>query len=410
MLVAHFSGPEDGVMEQVSTVRTAEGHHSALEPTRRVTVVITGLEDFGIRTVLLTQFRHAAAGGLRFTYLAARDGDCAKALRDAGASVSIVGGEIPHGDLGRSALVLHLSQIYQAYLNLRRHLRRTPCEILYVHSYYSLAVCWLAARDLNCRLVCHIHNNLNTRRFAGVQRVLASLALAALADRLVAISDFVEASLWGPARRKACRIDNAIDVQSVIAAVEGVEKDPHRIVIVGRLQARKKQEIAIRAIKILRDRRVDCELEILGGRGSGPGCHHRILQDLIDALELTDRVHFAGVVSPPYRRVAAAAACVSCATHEPFGLVVLEAAACGTPVVAADAGATAELIEDGKSGLLFRPDDPGALADAVEGLLRDSALRASLAETARRRALERYDIANHLRALRRCFDTVLAQP
>jgi glycosyltransferase involved in cell wall biosynthesis len=95
-----------------------------------------------------------------------------------------------------------------------------------------------------------------------------------------------------------------------------------------------------------------------------------------------------------------------CATHEPFGLVVVEAAACGTAVVAADAGATAELIEQRRTGLLVRPDDPAALADALERLLQDEALAAALAAAARQRALERYGIARHLRELRRCFDAV----
>ena len=386
-----------------------------VEARRQVIVVISGVEDFGVRTVLLTQFRHAEQARIRFTYLASRDGDCAKALQAAGASVNVVGGQIPHVDPGHAVLLpffwlIHLPHVYQAYAGIRRLLQRTPCEILYAHSYYSLAVCRLAARGLNCRLVCHMHTNLNTRRFAGLQRILVSLVLAALADRLVAISDFVAASLWGPARRKACRIDNGIDIRGITAAVRGVAKDPRRIVIVGRLQAGKKQQVAIHAIKILHGRGIHCNLEIIGGRGPASGGHHRMLQDLINALDLTDRVCFAGIVFPPYRRVAAAAACVSCSTREGFGLVVIEAAACGTAVVAADAGPTAELIEDRRTGLLFRPDDPVALADALECLLRNSALRSSLAEAGRRRALERYDIARHLCALRRCFDAVLAQP
>ena len=385
------------------------------ETTRRVTVVITGSEGFGVRTVLLTQYRHAKQGGTNFSYLASQDGDCAKALRAAGASVRIIGGQIAPARPGHIVLfplfwLFRLPRLYRAYAGIRRILRETPSEILYTHSFYSLAIGRLAARGLPCRVICHMHRDLDQTRLGGMQRILVSLALAASADRLVAISDFVAASVWGPARRKVCRVDNAVDVRGIIAAVHGVAKIPRRIVIVGRLQARKKQQVAIRAIKILRERGIECDLEMIGGRGRASGRHERTLRDLINALDLADRVRFAGVVSPPYRRVAAAIACVSCATREPFGLAVIEAAACGTAVVAADAGATAELIEDRKTGLLFRADDPIALADALEDILRHNALAASLTETARRRVLERYDIPEHLRALRRCFDAALVQP
>ena len=400
-------------MEHVGTVEIY-GACRPVEATRRVVVVITGIEDFGIRTVLLAQFLHAERGRISFSYLASQDGDCAKALRAASASVHIVGGEIPRGHPGHPVLlpffwIRSLPRLYQTYTGVRRIVQKMPCDILYAHSYYGLVICRLAARRLSCRVVCHLHKNLSETRLAGLQRILASLAIAALADRLVAISDFVAATLWGPARQKACRVDNGVDVRAIMALVRGVAKDPHRIVVVGRLQTWKKQQVAIRAIGILRDRGIDCDLEIIGGRGLASDRHERMLQDMIDALELADHVRFAGVISPPYHRIATAVACVSCATREPFGLVVIEAAACGTAVVAADAGATAELIEDGKTGLLFRRDDPVALADALERLLRDSALRDALAEAARQRVLERYDISNHLNALRSCFDEILAR-
>ena len=265
-----------------------------------------------------------------------------------------------------------------------------------------------AASGVAC--VCHLHNALDRTRLLGLQRVLASLVLAALADRLVAVSDFVAASLWGPARRKVCRVDNGIDARTIMAAVQGVAKDARRIVLVGRLVSWKKQQVAIRAIQILRGRGLDCELEIIGGPLGPAVRHYRTLRELVGGLGLADHVHFMGVLSPPYGRVASAVACVSCATREPFGLAVVEAMVCGTPVVAADAGAMAELIEDRTSGLLYRPDDPVALADALERLLRDGALCAALTENARRRALSRYAIESHLRGLRACLDAALTAP
>ena len=382
---------------------------------RQVAVVVAGVEDFGIRTLLLTQFRHAEQAGIRFRYLAVQEGECTRALRAAGAPVVVVGGQIALGHPGHPLLLplfwlRRLPRLYRAYAGVRRHLQRQPAEILYTHAYDSLAIGRLAARGLGHRLVCHLHNALDRTRLLGLQRILASLVLAALADRLVAVSDFVAASLWGRARRKVRRVDNGIDGRAIQAAVQGVAKDARRIVIVGRLVSWKKQQIAVRAIQILRARGVDCELEIIGGPVDPAVHQYQTLRDLVGELGLADHVHFMGVLSPPYRRVASAVACVSCATREPFGLAVVEAMVCGTPVVAADAGAMAELIEDRTTGLLYRPDDPAALADALEDLLRDGALCAALSENARRRALSRYAVESHLRGLRACLDAALAAP
>lgn len=383
---------------------------------RRVAVVITGIETYGIKSFLLTQLRHSAQSGLRFGYLAAQDGDCVETLRAAGAQVDVIGGQIQRPYPGHPLLVPLFwlwwwPDLYRTYSGIRRRLRTTRYDIVYAHSYYSLVISGLAACGTRCRVVGHLHGSLNRARLAGLQRIFVSLALAVAADRLVAISDFVAASLWGPARRKARRIYNGIDVHAIAELVRGATKDPQRIAIVGRLVSWKKQQLAIQAVEILRARGVACTLEIIGGRGhSDPPDHERMLKTLTATLEIGDQVHFLGSVSPPHHRVAAATALVSCSAREPFGLAVVEAAACGTAVVAADMGATAELIEDGKTGLLFSADDPVSLADALQRLLDDEALRGSLVEAARRRALARYGISEHLLALRSCFDAVLDQP
>jgi len=72
--------------------------------------------------------------------------------------------------------------------------------------------------------------------------------------------------------------------------------------------------------------------------------------------------------------------------YEPFGLVALEAMACGVPVVATAVGGLKEIVQDEESGLLVQPGDPESLAQGLTTLLTDEPLRRHLATGARRRA------------------------
>ena len=90
-----------------------------------------------------------------------------------------------------------------------------------------------------------------------------------------------------------------------------------------------------------------------------------------------------------YRR---AAVCVFPSHGEAFGLACVEAMSCGAAVIASPLGAGAEIVEDGRSGLLADPREPERLAAAIESLLAQPSLARGLGEAARRRVEERYSI------------------
>jgi glycosyltransferase involved in cell wall biosynthesis len=77
---------------------------------------------------------------------------------------------------------------------------------------------------------------------------------------------------------------------------------------------------------------------------------------------------------------------------ESFCLAAAEAMSCGLPVVASAVDGLAEIIQDGKSGLLVPPDDPAAFAAALTRLCRDAALRQTLGHTARREVETRFAV------------------
>jgi glycosyltransferase involved in cell wall biosynthesis len=165
----------------------------------------------------------------------------------------------------------------------------------------------------------------------------------------------------------------------------------HRIVAVGRLVPRKGFETMIRAMRHL----PDTELVIVGGPDKSEldsDVEATRLQRLAGQLNLADRVHLYGSVLREEMPMLLRSADVVAATpwYEPFGIVPLEAMACGVPVVASAVGGMLDTVEDTVTGRLVPPREPRALADAIAPILSQPRLGRMLGEAGRRRVCERY--------------------
>ncbi|BCW17842.1 glycosyltransferase [Pseudarthrobacter enclensis] len=171
----------------------------------------------------------------------------------------------------------------------------------------------------------------------------------------------------------------------------------HRILSVGRLVPRKGVDLVIRALPYLKAAGFDdVELLIVGGGGDSGALHAdpevRRLLALADELGVQDQVVLEGQVSrgemPGIFRSADAVVCAP--WYEPFGIVPLEAMACGVPVVAAAVGGLRDTVVDHATGLHVPPRDPEAIASALAMLLGNPDLRAELGDAGQRRARARY--------------------
>ena len=160
------------------------------------------------------------------------------------------------------------------------------------------------------------------------------------------------------------------------------------VLFVGRIQPLKGPELAVRVLGALVDH-PRARLLVVGGP-SGPDGTRHLAEVLATARDLgvVDRVR---VLPPqPHRALAefyrAADVCVVPSRSESFGLVALEAAACGTPVVAAAVGGLPSLVEDGVTGFLVEGREPEAYAGPVSVLLGDPGLASAMAQAAHQRS------------------------
>ena len=133
---------------------------------------------------------------------------------------------------------------------------------------------------------------------------------------------------------------------------------------------------------------------ISAGAGDSPQQEEqrRKLEELISSLGIRDHVWWLGVLPQGElpRYYGAADVFVLPSRYELFGIVMLEAMACGVPVVATRFGGPAEVIAHGETGFLVDPTDPEELAGAIEALLSNPELRREMGRRTRRAAEERY--------------------
>src|SRR5262249_35639602 len=174
------------------------------------------------------------------------------------------------------------------------------------------------------------------------------------------------------------------------------------VLMVARLVEKKGADLLIRAAARLRARAVEFVVRI-----AGEGPEWARLQRLAHELGVSERVSFLGPlteseVRAEYGQAAVfALPCQILPTGDRDGLpnVLLEAMARGLPIVSTTLAGVREAVVHGESGLLVSPQDEVGLADALERLFLDTALRARLGSTARRRVAERFERRANLPAV-----------
>ena len=183
------------------------------------------------------------------------------------------------------------------------------------------------------------------------------------------------------------------------------------LLFVGRIQPLKGADVAVRSLAELTGSHPNARLLIVGGASGQDGPAEQVrVRGLVDELGLSDQVRFVEpqphhLLSTYYR---AADACIVPSRSESFGLVALEAGACGTPVVAADVGGLSTLIDHGQTGFLVDSRNPADYAAALAKILDSPDLTADMAIAAATRA-RRYTWSTTAARLRRLYGDLTAR-
>lgn len=165
-------------------------------------------------------------------------------------------------------------------------------------------------------------------------------------------------------------------------------KKPNRVLkigTIGHLAPIKGHDVFIKAAKILAEKLQNAQFEIVGEDKSKAGENRRNIESLIAKSNLGEKIELIGWVDDIRPILSDFDLFVSAARSEPFGLVLLEAMACGVPVIATKSEGAQEIIENNQSGILTPLEDAGLLAEKMLDLLNSPEKRRNLSVNGRKR-------------------------
>jgi glycosyltransferase involved in cell wall biosynthesis len=317
----------------------------------------------------------------------AEDGPLVERLQQLGVSTEVLplragANNLSRDELQSPARLLRAGSATATYTTqLARRLRRLHPDLVHTNSLKASLYGSIAARAAGIPVVLHLHDRLSADNYPASQAAVLRRCVRSMADAVIANSA-ATAQLLGEGRAPVWVIPSPVDITPAPHSAT----DRPVVGIVGRLAPWKGQHIFIDAMALVSRHHPNLEARVIGSALFDEEEYVERLTQQVHALHLANVVQFVGFSHD----VAVELAGLTVAVHaslvpEPFGRVVIEAMACGVPIVATDGGGPAEIIQNGYDGFLVPLGDADALAAAVLKLLADASLRTRLAKAGARK-------------------------
>ncbi|OMC57508.1 alpha-(1-2)-phosphatidylinositol mannosyltransferase [Mycobacterium sp. IS-836] len=339
----------------------------------------------------------------------------AEVMRARGHEVSVLAPASPHVSLpdyvvsaGRAIPIPYNGSVARLQFSpavhgrVRKWLTQGEFDVLHLHEPNAPSLSMWALRVAEGPIVATFHTSttksLTLSVFQGVLRPWHEKIVGR-----IAVSDVARRWQMEALGSDAVEIPNGVDVDSLAhaAPLDGYPRPGKTVLFLGRYdEPRKGMSVLLDALPRVVERFPDVQLLIVG---------HGDEDELRDqAGELAQRMRFLGLVDDAGKAAAMRSADVYCAPNtggESFGIVLVEAMAAGTPVVASDLDAFRRVLRDGEVGSLVPVGDAGALADALIEVLDDDVARQRYVAAASD-AVRRYDWSVVASQIMRVYETV----
>jgi glycosyltransferase involved in cell wall biosynthesis len=315
-----------------------------------------------------------------------------------------------HGDQGPISPLLLARELARTAANARRIAAlgsALQVDCIHANAHWSHLEAALGGRLASLPVVLHLHDLL-----PGIAGWLRAAAVW-IADASVAVSNPVVGCLPERATSRVTVIHNGVDPMALSPGPaqpdirRELATDPSAPIVLAmcRLDPRKGVDQIIRAVAALDGDLAGAQLAIVGTSDTGEGLARRLR--VLGTELLGDRVRFLGPRQDIATVLRSVDVLVQASSREALGLSVLEAQACGTPVVVYPASGTSEIVRDGETGLLARQDDVAHLSACIGRVLTDAGLRAHLVRVARAQVVTTFTLERQADRQARLLDELV---
>jgi len=313
-------------------------------------------------------------------------------------------------------LLRYLISFGKIMLQLRRQIREQQPDLIHANTIRAGLDVTAATFGMRVPVIWHLHDLLPRHPLSILIRAFAALSAR---TRPLAVSHAVAARFranWLRSDDGIQVIHNAIDQnrfaqwpldRRTSRAAMGIGEEEFAIGVVGQITKRKGQQELIRAFARVASQVPNAVLLVVGAPLFNDD--HRYLQELYQlakTLGIADRVIFTGARNDIPTVMQSLDLLVLSSKAEPFGLVVLEAMAAQTPVLANAVDGVPEIITHSKTGWLVPAGDEAAMANALLKLAKDGLLRIELAESASTEVLPRFTAEKYFRQIEKLYFNV----
>ncbi|MBE9032119.1 glycosyltransferase family 4 protein [filamentous cyanobacterium LEGE 11480] len=325
---------------------------------------------------------------------------------------------VPSLALSRKTLLKSLLNLLPDLFKIRHQIATTDSPLLYCNQIYDIPLPALLATLTGTPFACHLRlpppQNLNPIYQQAIQRV----------DRFFTVSEHTRQQWidFGISPAKIVTIHNGTNpdkfapddpakrelLRQKFLQTWNIPSSAKILAYTGRLDRRKGIEVLLPAIAQLRERFPDLHLLIAGkALLDGPQYQAKLEQQTID-LGISDIVHFLGHISNPSQLYAAShLTVIPSLWPEPFGKVVIESMACGTPVVASRTGGIPEILTGEFAMGLCEPKNADRLAETIAQLMDWPTTHPELGQRSRHHVLQNFTLATAIQRLETELDHTL---